>query len=284
MFKKIVSKIKFYLNAFDTIDRIDKNINFMVNNTMKLEDIKTFPSVKHIQVEQGRILEKLSTVFEKNHIQYFLIYGTLLGSIRHQGFIPWDDDIDIAIFYHDFEKLLSVDQQLVDKGLVLSSPFSKNKIYTGKGWHKVYDKNFGNHVSIFVFDVIKSEKFDTHSRIRNGYNKKARVLRKRYNRDGNFDRLASHSAKVDKAYYDEVDTLRMNEYEDQSVVVANVFNYRFSEHFLSNDVFPLKSGFFYVNEDIKRTEYPIPFNAQNVLTQIYGRDYMCFPKDLYPKH
>ena len=44
----------------------------------------------------------------KNNLRYSLAYGTLLGSIRHQGFIPWDDDIDLWMPRPDFERMLSI--------------------------------------------------------------------------------------------------------------------------------------------------------------------------------
>ena len=44
----------------------------------------------------------------KNNLRYSLAYGTLLGSIRHQGFIPWDDDIDLWTPRPDFERMLSI--------------------------------------------------------------------------------------------------------------------------------------------------------------------------------
>ena len=53
------------------------------------------------------ILKELDRVCKELDIPYFLYSGTAIGALRHQGFIPWDDDIDIGFFREDYERLLS---------------------------------------------------------------------------------------------------------------------------------------------------------------------------------
>lgn len=71
----------------------------MTNNALTLNEIK--------QIEVG-ILEYVSSICTKYNLRYFLSYGTLIGAIRHKGFIPWDDDIDIAMPRGDYEQLLEI--------------------------------------------------------------------------------------------------------------------------------------------------------------------------------
>lgn len=54
------------------------------------------------------MLEKFDQVCKAYHLTYWVFYGTLLGAVRHKGFIPWDDDIDVVLFRDDYETLQSI--------------------------------------------------------------------------------------------------------------------------------------------------------------------------------
>lgn len=64
--------------------------------------------LKKLHEVQVEILKDVDRFCKENNITYFLIAGTLLGSIRHGGFIPWDDDIDIGMMRDDYEKFIKL--------------------------------------------------------------------------------------------------------------------------------------------------------------------------------
>ena len=70
--------------------------------------MKQYMNLKMVQNEEKRILKELIRFLEENDIQYFIWAGSFLGAVRHNGFIPWDDDIDIAISRIEYEKLISI--------------------------------------------------------------------------------------------------------------------------------------------------------------------------------
>ncbi len=70
--------------------------------------MKDILKLNEIQLEEFKILKEVVKILEENGLRYSLIGGTLLGAVRHNGFIPWDDDIDIAMPRIDFERFFGI--------------------------------------------------------------------------------------------------------------------------------------------------------------------------------
>lgn len=81
-----------------------------------------------VQKHSLELLIKFDDVCRKNNLRYFIIGGTLLGAVRHKGFIPWDDDIDVAMPRKDYEYLIEHFAELVSKPYYVSNfKISDNK-------------------------------------------------------------------------------------------------------------------------------------------------------------
>ncbi len=90
-------------------------------NNLKFPTTKNYTK-KDIRKVQERLLEMGDIVFsilDEHKIKYMIAYGTLLGSVRHKGFVPWDDDLDIYIFDEDYDKALEILRKELPKDLIV---------------------------------------------------------------------------------------------------------------------------------------------------------------------
>ena len=76
-----------------------------------------------------KILEEVDRICAKYNIQYFADYGTLLGAVRHKGFIPWDDDIDLAMFRKDYNRFRKIASKEFNNKFFCQSGYSDKGFY-----------------------------------------------------------------------------------------------------------------------------------------------------------
>ena len=122
--------------------------------------------IEELKKMQKDILDEVVAFCEKNGIRYFLAYGTLLGAIRHKGYIPWDDDIDIHMPRPDYEKFIELyNNNANSKYRIVSHELDRRyKVPFAKIFLKgtivdefFYKQSvFGVYVDIFPLDGIKS--------------------------------------------------------------------------------------------------------------------------------
>jgi lipopolysaccharide cholinephosphotransferase len=79
------------------------------------------------------MLLKFDSICKKHGLTYFLMFGSLLGAIRHQGFIPWDDDVDVGMPRKDYDKLLTLTDEF-------EMPYFLQTPYTDEGYYYSYAK------------------------------------------------------------------------------------------------------------------------------------------------
>jgi lipopolysaccharide cholinephosphotransferase len=115
------------------------------------------------------IMSEIHNVCLKNGIQYALVGGSALGAVRHHGFIPWDDDLDISMMREDFEKFKSVFEKELGDTYILDAPNYNNR-ESKCNFGKVYKKGTelwevqdaapdfpfprGIYVDIFIYENV----------------------------------------------------------------------------------------------------------------------------------
>ena len=65
-------------------------------------------NIEDMKKLEFNMLKFLREICVKNNLRFYIIGGTLLGAVRHRGFIPWDDDIDVVMPREDFEKVVEI--------------------------------------------------------------------------------------------------------------------------------------------------------------------------------
>lgn len=128
-------------------------------------------TLREIQLESIRMLSIVDKYCVDNNIHYSLGYGALIGAIRHQGFIPWDDDIDLIMTrpnYLRFVSLFNNDSYIVSNQLKLFAPELGNSYYTishicdmGRTRVRKYvqwtDENTGIWIDVFPIDSLPED-------------------------------------------------------------------------------------------------------------------------------
>ena len=114
------------------------------------------------------MLSRFISVCQKHHLTYFADSGTLLGAARHKGFIPWDDDIDIAMLRSDYDKLCDIGEkefafpyffqtEKTDPGSARKHAQIRNCLTTGivrEEWKYRYGFNQGMFIDVFPLDNL----------------------------------------------------------------------------------------------------------------------------------
>ena len=85
------------------------------------------PMMKCVWAAQLEVMCVIQQIYEKHNIPYFADWGTLLGAVRHKGFIPWDDDMDICMLRKDYNRFLKVAPKELPEEYHINSPYTKEE-------------------------------------------------------------------------------------------------------------------------------------------------------------
>lgn len=132
---------------------------------MNDKDLKK--KLRKLQLTELKILKEIDRICTKYKIRYYLGEGSLLGAVRHQGFIPWDDDMDILMQREDYEKFLRVAPSEISKDYEIQhsttiknywSPFIKVRYLKKSSYHQQHIAHLSDHngplIDIFPLDNV----------------------------------------------------------------------------------------------------------------------------------
>lgn len=274
--------------SFDVTDRIKQSNSISTQDyLLKLDEESEVNDIRlkfrELYVE---LLIFIDNVCRKYDIDYWLGFGTLLGAVRHGGFIPWDDDIDLVSLRKDYDRLIEVLPGELEKyglkqscGLTLLLENRRNYFKDFTSVYDVEDKD-GNimidgkynflqiawirpfvKIDIFPFDFIEDDKLDAI------YDKFAPAQYKFYNEMLNnkvkyIDRI--DSARREVGFTDSKTRQFSDTIEGVPHWKIRVFDY--------DKTFPLTSI------EFEGRKFKCPKDCNHHLTSMFGPNYMEFPK------
>ena len=255
--------------------------------------------MNEVQTIIWQIMKEIKAVIEEEDLKYYMLGGTLLGAVRHKGFIPWDDDIDIGMPRKDYERFLSLVQDKLPPHLKLHTYqnekthhyyFSRivDTRYELKRTGSTVERNEDVWVDIFPLDGMPDNAFFRaihaarllYARMRYHISTIDKVNLKRPNRPWTERVIIWMTLKTGfgthsdpKKWLDKIDRL-LKKYtvEDTNWVVNFMGQYKFKE------LFPKSwygEGRMYRFEDDRLCG---PVSYHKLLTRQYG-DYMTLPKN-----
>mgnify|MGYP000099340477 CR=1 FL=1 len=240
--------------------------------------------LRRIQLRVLEILKIIDSICKKHDILYWLEGGALLGAVRHGGFIPWDDDIDIQILRKDRKKLKKILLEELPCDFILQTP-EDNIDFRGK-MMKVRDiksivKSIyisedkyvykGVFVDIFTMDYVNPLNYIVYkcSRCKNNISKSMSkqnktMIRRRFFTGSILNCFFEVIYKI-LAVLGSVKFSNKLTYEKGQVFGGGIFD--------CNDIFPLSTVLF------EGFEFNAPGNIDNFLNVTFGPEYMIIPDE-----
>ena len=263
--------------------------NQFMNFLFKSTNIEATGTVRNIQLLFVELLRFFDNICDKYGIDYWIAYGTLIGAVRHEGFIPWDDDCDICMMRKDYTKLIDVLPYEIKKydliqDMGLARLIGKNENFfkdTNNAFNSIADKHYKDNnfskssflqiawlkpyikLDIFPFDYVREESIDYYNKNYAGHKYYFRVL---FNDDdfSFFEELKKQSDKVGITV------------DETEFIAESIDGSIFDDFgvFDKNIIFPLKTIKF------EGYEFKCPNQPHVLLERCYGPSYMDIPSNM----
>ena len=250
--------------------------------------------LRQCQLVQLHLLYVFDAICKEHHLTYFLDGGTLLGAMRHQGFIPWDDDLDVGMPMEDYKRFLKIAPKFLPQDVLLQAPdkdrfmhsyFSKlrdtSSFYGEPGL--LSTKFSGIFLDIFPYEVLPEIGNFLQLFFLRAIGHCWRTRRAMLIQMGSTSTIllipkCLYTLLLELGYYTIRFTLGILKriFPCKSVYIALETGYRF--HFNLKDLFPLTKAAF---ED---GIFPVPNKADTVLSAQYGNWRQVPPLEKRPRH
>jgi len=262
---QLYKEIGFVNSKEEHPDNLKQYMILKINGKIDIE------KVQQRLTEMGKII---ANILESNKIPYMITFGTLLGAVRHKGFIPWDDDFDFFLFDDTYDKAIEVLQKELPENIFLEDEKSEPLYF--HGWAHIKDINTEVYCEQFPQDNLYAH----HGLSVDLYRCKKMKLRDLCNFRKNEAEKYLHRKLVNKLISSEEYNLKLStllskidDEEKESIdSEEEIYAMAVQERFMkSNDIFPL------IRYQFGNEEFYGPKNADGILKHFYG-DYMSLPK------
>lgn len=264
--RKTATKIVKRILDIDKIEEENDALFYFLNS---LYDVRTVPpavgGLRDLQKCDAVLLKIFDKVCRKYNFEYWLDYGTLLGAYRHGGFIPWDDDLDVAMQRDDYNKVLPIlKKELTAYGIEIVDEEAMVRI--GIGYKH---KATGVWLDIFPVDLTKST--ICCDEISSMLYTKCLKYRKYYIR---------HHKKISVEEMCKIKEKIIDIPAGNKRVLYHGPEYEYDIPYACDfdDVFPLGKITF------EGHEFSVPGKCELYLERIYGYNYMKFPRNGVEHH